>query len=290
MAVCHLHAEEQALRAGGQREIVGNAPGLGGRRAGPPSLQPVGRAAVADLRSEAAHRPVFTSQAAAGKIQPVRGAQPCIDAACSGKITGKIILQAAEKNIVFIEKRGRHGRAHQTGRAEIAVGRTVETVGPDGRHLQPGNAVERRLLPDVERNRRIDTLAYQVVRTGRHGNHAAAQVFPDPQRSRRVVDVDVGRPRLQIGVDDRMLPGIGIKFPDGQGFIAEIMDPHRIRAARQDIGQLVPAAGIGRRVILRVRRLVDDHHGHALDRPVIVDNPAPDRRRRHLRRRGQSYK
>ena len=135
MAVCRLHAEEQALRAGGQREIVGSAPGLGGRRAGPPGLQPVGRAAVADLRSEAAHRPVFTSQATAGKIQPVRGAQARIDAARAGKISGKIILQAAEKDIIFVEKRSRHGRARQSGRAEIAVGRTVETVGPDGRHL-----------------------------------------------------------------------------------------------------------------------------------------------------------
>ena len=90
--------------------------------------------------------------------------------------------------------------------------------------------------------------------------------------------------------DHDILADICKQATDRQRLVFEIMDPHRVGSAREHVEHLVPAVAVGRRVILGIGLLMDEHHGHTFDGTVFIDNAAAERGRRYLRRRRDGQK
>ena len=302
------NTQQQALRTSRQREIVGKEQLPSARRAVPAGLRAVGRGAVPERSRQPRRSPrIRAVEPAAAHIQPVCTAEPGIETAGTVEPGNTIILDTGEQLVVFARQRRRQYQAaypchtcRRTGRQAgqhteeggrctiISIGGTVETVRARRGHPQPADALQRRFLPHVERNRRVNLLRHQVESQRRDRHGTAAQRSAQPQRRGRFVNPDFRRSHLQVGIHDNVLPGVGIQVPDSQGFVTEIMDTEGIGTAGEHVEQLIPAAASGRGIILRIGRLMDGHHGHAFDRAVLVDDPSADRSGRHLRSRRQT--
>ena len=166
----------------------------------------------------------------------------------------------------------------------------METIAAERGDLQALRPGKRSLLPDIERYFRIGPLPHQIVGQRGKADLASLHRLADTHRCGGFIGMDKGRPCLQVGIDHDILADICEQAPDRQRLVFEIMDPHRIGSAREHVEHLVPAVAVGRRVVLGIGLLMDEHHGHTFDGAVFIDDAAAERGRRHLRRRRDGQK